>query len=139
MYGTLWLLLIAYTTRALPYGLRYSYAGSLQVQRDLEESASVSGAGFGTVFRRVVLPLISPSVMAAWLFVFLTTARELSIALILSGPRSQMVSTAVFNLYNAGGTPALGAIGFVYAGVMAAFATLFYFVTKKSGISVGQA
>ena len=60
VYGTLWILLIAYVTRFLPYGMRASTAAMVQVHRELEESAAMSGAAWLATFRHVVLPLLKP-------------------------------------------------------------------------------
>src|SRR5262249_16435517 len=53
IYGTLWIIFIAYVTRFLPYGMRYSSASMLQIHKELEESAALSGASWSTTFRRV--------------------------------------------------------------------------------------
>ena len=58
IYGTLWIMLIAYVTRFLPYGMRYSSASMLQIHKELEESAAMSGASWAMTFRRIVLPLL---------------------------------------------------------------------------------
>ena len=58
VYGTIWIMLIAYVTRFLPYGMRYNTASLLQVHQELEESAAMSGASLATTFGRIVLPLL---------------------------------------------------------------------------------
>ena len=60
VYGTIWIMLIAYVTRFLPYGMRYNSTSMLQIHKELEESAAMSGASWGTTFRRIVLPLLKP-------------------------------------------------------------------------------
>ncbi|MGB7424402.1 MAG: ABC transporter permease subunit [Ornithinimicrobium sp.] len=137
LYASIWLIIIAYATRSLPYGLRYAQSGAVQIQRDLEESAQVCGAGAATVARRVVAPLIAPSLAASWLFIFLLTARDLPIALLLAGPNSQMVATQVYDLWQGGGLIALAGIGLVWAVVMFVFAGLFYAVTRRFNITGG--
>ena len=61
IYGTLFILLIAYCTRYLPYGMRYAVTSMQQISTELEESAQVSGASWWQTFRRVLLPLLSPA------------------------------------------------------------------------------
>jgi iron(III) transport system permease protein len=75
LYGTLTSIVIASAIHYLPYGMRYSYAGILQISRELEEAASVAGAGAATVFRRVVAPLVAPALTAGGLFVFSSASR----------------------------------------------------------------
>src|SRR5262249_55728831 len=71
LYGTLTLILIAYVIRYMPYGMRYAYAGVLQIHRELEDAAGVAGAGPLATLRRVVALLLSPAMLAGWLFIFL--------------------------------------------------------------------
>src|SRR5581483_11960455 len=71
VYGTVWILVIAYVTGFLPYGLRYAHPGLLQIAPELEESGNISGARWGQVFRKIVLPLLVPALFPAWVFVFL--------------------------------------------------------------------
>ena len=96
LYGTLAIIVIAFVNRYMPYGMRYAFSGALQIHRELEEAASVSGAGTLTTLRRVVAPLLLPALAAGWLFVFLNAAKELTIPLVLAGPRSQTMSAAIY-------------------------------------------
>src|SRR6266536_1852129 len=77
IYGTLWILLIAYATRFLPYGMRYSSAAMTQTSGELEESAHVCGASWWQTFRRVLLPLASSGVLAGWVYILVVSFREL--------------------------------------------------------------
>src|SRR5258708_24125977 len=56
IYGTIWIMLIAYVTRFMPYGLRYNTTSMLQIHKALEESAQMSGASWTTTFCRIILP-----------------------------------------------------------------------------------
>src|SRR5437764_14690169 len=67
IYGTLWIMLIAYITRFMPYGLRYHTTSTLQIHKELEESAQMSGASWATTFRRIILPLLKPGLVAGWI------------------------------------------------------------------------
>jgi iron(III) transport system permease protein len=78
IYGTFWIILLAYVTRFLPYGLRYASTSMIQIKNDLEESAAMSGASWFTVFRRIVLPLLKPGLVAGWIYVMIVSIRELS-------------------------------------------------------------
>src|SRR6266542_1810656 len=78
IYGTLWILLIAYATRFLPYGMRYSSAAMTQTSGELEESAHVCGASWWQTFRRVLLPLASSGILAGWVYILVVSFRELS-------------------------------------------------------------
>ena len=61
IYGTLWILLLAFVTSYIPYGIRYTHSGLLQLHKELEEASYVSGASWLNCMRRITLPLIMPS------------------------------------------------------------------------------
>jgi iron(III) transport system permease protein len=99
IYGTLWLLGIAYFTVFLPLGLRTLAGVVLQVDRSLEECACVCGAGWMHRMRTVSLPLLRPGIAAAWLLIFIASIRELGASLFLMSPQSKVVSPAIINAW----------------------------------------
>ena len=131
IYGTLWLIAAGFTIRYMPYGLRYSYSGVLQIHRELEEAAGVAGAGPMGVLRRVVVPLLSPSLLSGWLFIFLVAAKELSMAVLLAGPGSQVMATAMFDLLSNGQGGELAALGLLWTVLMTVFASGFYLLARR--------
>jgi iron(III) transport system permease protein len=136
IYNTLWILLIAYVTRYLPYGARYSSSGMLQIHRELEEAAYISGASWWNAFRRVLLPLLSPAFWAGWIFVFLISLKELSMSVLLAGPRTPVISVAMFDLWNDGQVVEVAAFGVVWTALVAVVATLFFVVARRQGLQV---
>ena len=139
IYGTLWAFIIAFTIRFLPYGMRYSASGLLQIHPELEEAASVSGSPLHIVLRRIVVPLAAPALLAGWLFIFLVAARDLSLAVMLASPRAQPVAVAMFDLWANGQGTELAAFGLVWTMIMTVIATGFYLVGRRSIISAVQA
>ena len=83
IYGTLWIMFIAYVTRFLPYGMRYNSASMLQIHKELEESAAMSGASWTMTFRRVILPLLKPGLLAGFIYVMIVSIRELASSILL--------------------------------------------------------
>ena len=136
IYGTIWIIAWAFTINYMPYGVRYSFAGMLQVHRELEEVAAVSGAEPMTGFRRIVLPLLAPSLIAGWLFIFLLSTRVLSLPVLLSGPSSQTMAVAMFDLWGNGQGPELAALGLLWSLLMTSIAVTFYFVARRSGAGI---
>ena len=136
IYGTIWIIVWAFVINYMPYGVRYSFAGMLQVHRELEEAAAVAGAEPMTGFRRVVLPLLSPSLIAGWLFIFLLATRVLSLPVLLSGPSSQTMAVAMFDLWGNGQGPELAALGLLWSVAMTCIAVTFYFVARRSGVGI---
>ena len=83
VYDTIWILLIAYVTLFMPYGMRFASGGLAQIHRELEEVAEIGGANLFQTFRRVLLPLLAPVLIACWLYVFVLCIRELAASIFL--------------------------------------------------------
>ena len=97
IYGTLWLLGIAYFTVFMPLGLRTIAGVVLQVDKSLEECARVCGASWTYQMRTVTLPLLRPGLIAAWLLIFIASVRELGASVFLMGPNSKVIAPAIVN------------------------------------------
>ncbi len=136
IYATLWILLIAYATRYMPYGMRYCQAGLVQIHHELEEAAYVSGASWWDAFRRVLLPLLSPAFWAGWIFVFLLSAKELSMSILLAGPQSQVVSVMMFDLWNNGQIVEVAAFGVLWTAALAVTAVAFFLLARRYGLRI---
>jgi iron(III) transport system permease protein len=132
LYGTLGILIWAFVINYLPYGMRYCGAGMLQIHRELEESAQMCGASALTRLSRIVAPLLAPTLLAGWLFIFLMSARVLSLAVLLAGPRSQTMAVALFDLWGNGQGTELAALGLIWSMLMATIAAAFYALARRS-------
>ena len=104
VYNTIWILLIAYVTMYLPYGMRFTSGGLAQIHPELEEAAKVSGASSSKIFSLVLLPLMTPVLMSAWLYVFVLAVRELSASIFLSGPNTHVIGTISLTMWEEGGS-----------------------------------
>lgn len=111
IYGTLWILLVAYITLYMPYGIRISSATMVQIHKELEEASTASGASWLQTFSRVVLPLFLPGFLSGWIFVAILSLRELSASIFLVGQGTEVLSTVIFGLWDAGDTTAVAALG----------------------------
>jgi iron(III) transport system permease protein len=132
LYGTIGILIWAFVISYLPYGMRYSSSGMLQIHRELEEAAAICGASALTRLRRIVAPLLAPALVAGWLFIFLMAARVLSLAILLAGPRSQTMAVAMFDLWGNGQGTELAALGLLWSMLMAMIAVVFYVLARRS-------
>jgi iron(III) transport system permease protein len=112
VYGTIWILLIAYVTLCLPYGMRFASSGIAQIHRELEEVAEVSGARAAAVLTRVLLPLLLPFLLAAWIYAFVLSVRELGASIFLVGPGTNVLATISLTMWEEGGSyGAVAALG----------------------------
>jgi iron(III) transport system permease protein len=134
VYGTLWILLIAFITRYIPYGIRYTHAGLLQLHKELEEAAYASGASWTNCMRRITLPLITPSFLGGWIFIFLLSAKELSMSILLVSPRTPVVSVAIFELWENAQVGELAAFGVIWTGVLVSVAVGYYLFARRYGV-----
>ena len=98
IYGTLWLLLIAYLTVFLPLGVRTIAGVMLQIDKSLEECAQMCGASWGFRMRTVTIPLLRPGLVAAWLLLFIASVRELGASILLMGPHSKVITPSIVEI-----------------------------------------
>jgi iron(III) transport system permease protein len=113
VYATIWIILIAYVTRFLPYGLRAVTSTIIQVHKELEEASVVCGAGFLATFRRVLIPMMRPGVMAGWIILVTIFMREFSATLFLYSPGAEPLGPLLYFLYLDGMRGRVAAIGLV--------------------------
>lgn len=99
IYGTIWILLIAYVTRFIPYGLRAVSSTIIQIHKELEEASVSCGAGFFATFRRIVFPLMRPGLMAGWIILATIYMREFSASIFLYSPSSEPLGPLLYFLY----------------------------------------
>jgi iron(III) transport system permease protein len=114
VYNTIWILLIAYVTMYLPYGMRFSSSGLTQIHKELEEVAEVSGARIRQIFLYILLPLLMPVFLAAWIYVFVLAVRELGASVFLVGPGTHVLGTISLTMWEEGGSyGAVSALGVI--------------------------
>jgi iron(III) transport system permease protein len=134
VYGTIWILLIAYLTRYMPYGMRYASSSLYQIGAELEESAQTSGASWWQSFRRVVLPLLMPGLIAGWIYIFTVSMRELSSSILLYSPGNEVLSIRIWEQYQNGQFTELAALGVVMVVVLMMMVAVAYKLGAKIGI-----
>src|SRR5262249_12345813 len=99
LYGTLWILLVAYITHYLPYGVRTISNSFRQLSPDLERAAAICGASRIAQFRQILLPLIRPGVLAGWMLMFISMIRELSSSIFLFVPGTETTAVTMLELW----------------------------------------
>jgi iron(III) transport system permease protein len=120
VYGTILILAVAYITRYVPIGLRTVSGGIVQISDELESASKMSGASWLYGFRRIILPLMRPTLAAAWLIMFLLFMRELSMSIILAGTGNPVASVVIYDYYSSGELPPMAAASVIMAAAMIA-------------------
>jgi len=113
IYATIWIILIAYVTRFLPYGLRAVSSTIVQIHKELEEASTACGAGFIATFRRILMPLMRPGIMAGWIILATIFMREFSATLFLYSPGAEPLGPMMYFLYLDGQRGRVGALGII--------------------------
>ena len=134
IYGTLWILLIAYATRFLPYGMRYASAAMAQTSAELEESAHVCGASWWQTFRRVLLPLASSGILAGWVYILVVSFRELSSSILLYSPGKEVLSILIWEQFENGQFTTLAAIGVCMVAILVLLVLIAYRLGARFGV-----
>ena len=134
VYGTMWIMFIAYVTRFMPYGMRFNTTSMLQIHKELEESAAMSGASWGTTFRRIILPLLKPGLLAGWIYIMIVSIRELSSSILLYSPGTEVVSIVIWELWENGQYVELSALGVLFILALFVLVMVAQYVGKKFGI-----
>jgi iron(III) transport system permease protein len=134
VYGTMWIMFIAYVTRFMPYGLRFNTTSMMQIHKELEESAAMSGASWGTTFYRIILPLLKPGLLAGWIYIMIVSIRELSSSILLYSPGTEVVSIVIWELWENGQYVELSALGVLFILLLFALVMCAQYIGKKFGI-----
>ncbi|MGH7774891.1 MAG: ABC transporter permease [Candidatus Binatia bacterium] len=133
IYGTLWILFIAYMTKYLPYGIRATSASMIQIGKELEEASVVSGASWLQTFRKILLPLLMPGFVAGWIYIAVVSLRELSTSILLYTQESIVLSILVFDLWESGLYSSVSALGVL----MALFLMVVTWGARRIGARIG--
>lgn len=133
LYGSLALLIVAFVVRVLPLGSRLMNGTMVQLSAELEEAARISGAGWTSTFRKIVLPLVSPALGVGWLMFMVTVIRDLSTVILIYGPASTMLSVVFYAHWKSGTAEDAAAIGLLMTFIGMAMAGGIFLLQRLSG------
>jgi iron(III) transport system permease protein len=136
LYGTLLSVILASSVRYLPYGMRYAFAGTMQIHSDLEEAATISGASKARIFIRILLPLLAATLVSSWLMIFLLSVQAVSLPLLLVGPGSEVMAVTLFELWQNGQVTELAAMGVLWILLMTCVSISFHMLTRRHQLTV---
>ena len=135
IYGTIWVLLLAYITKFMPYGIRAASASMIQINKELEEASLTAGGTWFQTFRKVILPLLMPGFTAGWIYISIIALRELSTSILLYSYNSTVLSIMAFDLWEGGQYTYVCALGVLMVLLLITMA----FVARKLGARIGIA
>src|SRR6267143_484382 len=113
LYGSLWILFLAYLTKEMPVGYSQSEATLRGIHPELEEAGRILGAGRFRVLHEITAPLARSGIIATWCFIFIGVIRELSASIILFTPNTKVMSVVIFDLKEEGQFGAIAVLGIV--------------------------
>lgn len=131
LYGTLWVLGLAYFVVLLPLGVRTLAAVLLQIDKSLDECARVCGAPWGFRMRSITLPLLRPGILATWILIFLASVRELGASIFLMGPNSKVIGPAIVESWSSSGTEITATMAIIQMGAVFLAVLVFFALTKR--------
>jgi iron(III) transport system permease protein len=134
LYGTLWILLVAFVTIEMPAAYQQLQSAFRAVHPELEEASRILGGTRLQALRHVTAPLLRTSVIATWCFVFVSVIRELSAAIMLFTSETKVVSVLIFDLKESGD---LGAIAVLGLAMMVLTFAVVLFVNRFAGFGAG--
>ncbi len=111
LYGTLWILLLAFLTIELPAAFQQLRASFRAVHPELEEASRILGANRLSTLRRITAPLLKSGLISGWCLIFIGVVRELSAAVMLSSANTKVLSVVIFDLNESGNLGAIAVLG----------------------------
>lgn len=128
LYSTIWALLIGYIATYLPYGIRPLASAFIQVHSHLEESSQVCGARPLTTMRRIIVPLLVPGIVSAWILMATMFVRELTLSVVLSRPGTEVLAVQILRFADDGLWGRLSALGIIMIAISTSLVLLATFV-----------
>jgi iron(III) transport system permease protein len=118
----------------MPYGMRYAVPALTQISPELEEAAAVSGASWWQSNRRILLPLIMPGLLAGWIYIVITSIRELSSSLLLYSPGTEVLSIVIWLFNEKGELTTVSAIGVLLVLFLVVIVSIAYKLGGRIGL-----
>jgi iron(III) transport system permease protein len=136
VYGTPWILLIAYVTLHLPYAVRIVSSGLGHIHPELEEAALIAGASRVANLRRIVMPLIAPALAVSVVYITIRAFREYAASIFLTSVGSEVFSVIVLDMWEGGNSTILAAYATVVIAGLSLASGVLYWIGRRSGIRV---
>jgi len=102
IYNTYWMVVLTYVVFYLPYAVQYVKSSAGQIDGNLLQAGRVFGGKPLYLFRRIMLPLLIPGIVAGWMMTFTISARELVASLMIMPPSMAVTATYIFSQFEQG-------------------------------------
>jgi len=134
IYATIWILIVAFIGKYITVAVRSTHASLQQISVELEEVSTVSGASWGRTFRSVVMPLMAPGLVVAFIYSLSLTFKVLSMPILLGNVDTKLMSVMIYNLYEDGQYPVLSAMGVILLVLVLSLSFAGAYVGKRFGV-----
>jgi iron(III) transport system permease protein len=134
IYATIWILILAFVGKYITVAVRSTHASLQQISVELEEVSTVSGASWGRTFRSVVLPLMAPGLVVAFIYSLSLTFKVLSMPILLGSVDTKLMSVMIYNLYEDGQYPMLSALGVILLLIVLSLSVIGAYIGKRFGV-----
>jgi iron(III) transport system permease protein len=134
IYGTLWILVVAYVTKRLPSATRVCSAVLAQIRRELEEASEVCGASFRRTFISVVAPLLVPGLFVSFVTTLTITFKALSLPVLLGHAGTELVPVLIFDMFESGKYPEVAALGCVTIAIITCVTLVSRRISQRVGL-----
>jgi iron(III) transport system permease protein len=134
IYATIWILIVAFIGKYITVAVRSTHASLQQISVELEEVSTVSGASWTRTFRSVVLPLMAPGLVVAFIYSLSLTFKVLSIPILLGSVDTKLMSVMIYNLYEDGQYPMLSALGVILLLIVLSLSVIGAYIGRRFGV-----
>ncbi len=134
LYGSVWLIAIVYVIARLAFATRSLNSSLLQIHRELEDAAFVSGLSTVRTVRRVLIPLLRPALFSVWIWSALLVCRELTVAVFLVGPNNITLPAVVWSYWSSGAPPRAAAVTLLMTGALIPLVAAFWWFGRRGEV-----
>ena len=136
IYGTIWIMLMAYVARFVPLAVRSANGTLRQIDPSLEEAARITGATWGQSITRILLPLSRSGLIVAFLLVFIPALGELSATILLYSSGLETIAVAIFRLNDLGQLEVVAALAVFTTVVILAVSLVLHWLAERTATPV---
>jgi iron(III) transport system permease protein len=131
VYGTIYVIMAVYIVCWVSFGTRVLNNSMIQLHRELEEAAQIGGVSTLRILAKVIVPLIRPGIVYTWIWTSLSAYRELTMAVFLASPKSQVLSTYIWGQWHGGGLGDAAAIAIIMMAIMSPLVVTFWIYARR--------